>query len=95
MDEKIYLKHIEEVTKRDSKAMNELKGKTIEDVYFRGIKRRIYYYDDIPFLFIKTTDGTIFKITGGYWGSWTGKSKGEYPAFISIEKCIGGKKTKK
>jgi hypothetical protein len=62
-----------------------MEGKTIKRVWIeKEPKEDEREFDDEPYLFLEMTDGTLFKITSSY-GGYTGGSKDEYPAFISIE----------
>ena len=57
----------------------KLIGKTIKHIELRGIKD----CDDNPYLDITFNDNTKITIIS-YYGSFTGKSDGEYPCFIGV-----------
>jgi len=43
-------------------------------------------YDDNGSLFLTMDDGSEYLIEGGCIESWTGKSEGEYPTIITIQR---------
>ena len=62
------------------KKLTKLIGKKIVEARIEGIKN----CDDKPFLVLKMSDGTEFRICA-YYGFYTGKSHDEYPRFIKIK----------
>jgi len=68
----------------EKKTLKDFEGKTIKKVWLeRHKKDNKEEYNDVPFLFIEFTDGSIFKIESTY-GGYTGGSYGEYPSYFII-----------
>jgi hypothetical protein len=58
---------------------NRLVGKTIESVEVKGLEG----FDDVPFLILKMTDGSVYEIEADYNG-YSGESQDEYQRLIEI-----------
>jgi len=67
-----------------NKTLKDFKGKTIKKVWLeRHKKDDKEVYNDVPFLFIEFTDGSISKIESTY-GGYDGDSYDEYPSYFII-----------
>jgi hypothetical protein len=62
--------------------MKELLGKIIKSAHITGHSKQC---DSKNVLVLKMTDGSVFKVTGGY-GGYTGRSCDEYYENIQVEK---------
>ena len=72
------------MSRKVKKIIKKLHGKTIERAWIAKKEG----CDDIPYLFLKMMDGSVYKIVSSY-GSFTGESQSEYPCFISVHEERG------
>ena len=74
------------------KQIKVLEGKTIVKAQLRRINKK---FNDVPFLDLIMSDGSVYTIVSDYGGYGNGEAEDEYPRFITVIKKVKQKNDKK